>query len=216
MKEIDFDKTKEFFNFNALLNKSIRIKNQNKLDNTNWKYINVIFHENGMSYTYKTNLNCKIGNIVDAPTCNYTLYQQAMIVDIIKNRKWKPKVPEDKILVVSKIIAEEDLTGHFNRIGFIKRNTDQELIKEWRLDEKGEYGENYISTFGMEIFFEFGDDYIECYIEGEEIKDDDYEIYNVDPKIDLETQVKYLETILSKLHYNIITKKEFEKLLDLL
>lgn len=189
----------------------LRLKNRgNAVD----RYVKVSFDGGSYCYTYKcTNLDVEVGDVVDAPSNNYALYQPALVKKIEYLTDYQLPIRKDRILTLDKIISKQDADCLFDKVGFIKSKIDKELVKEWRFVEDNGYYKGYESTFGGTITYQPDDAFMEFWI-GDMLEPDLF-IDNVNTNMDhFDDKIQFVETLLSQLYYGKINDDQFFDTLD--
>lgn len=180
------------------------------LSNNKQKYIYVKFEESDMEYIYQTDLNCKIGNIVEAPTLNYVIMKKAIVTKIKHLSDNELPIDKSRILRISKIFSKKDEEGVFDNISYIKKYIEAKYSKIWHHDSENDWVKCWKSNFGGHISYEYDGIFEVCF--GELYDDNFFISYTITDKENFNIKLKFAETILSKLYYKIITKEEFSEL----
>ena len=84
------------------------------------KYAYVNFCGSKYPYIYKCCVDLKVGYIVEAPTCNYTMKGEAVVVKIKKHVDKDLPIEKNRILTITKIISNKDYDFKYDCLGFIK------------------------------------------------------------------------------------------------
>lgn len=174
-------------------------------------YVFVVFNKGGYQYIYRNKANCKVGDVVEAPTCNYAISQKALVTKSVKLADCQLPIDKDKILDITKILQEDSfLTFDSNKS--LKNKIDKNLIKEWRLINKTSWYKFYATKNNCKICLE-KDGVLTCSI-GDAFDDNYIEEYTIIKTKKYNFKLKYVKTLVSQLYYNMIDKKTFGELLQ--
>ena len=176
------------------------------------KYIKVIFQENGFPFIYKCDINVNIGAIVSAPTLNYTIYNEALVVKKVKLTDDELPIEKNKILTITKIISTQDNEFKFNKLKFLKNKIIEPYTELWKEDYKNSWIKTFISNFNGVISYE-KDGVLTCEYKNAYL-DNAFIEYTITSHKNFKTKLKYVETIFTQLDYNEISKDEFISLLN--
>ena len=179
---------------------------------TKEKYVYVNFQNSKRKFIYKTDLDLKIGNIVEAPILNYAMFNNAIVVKIVKLKDSQLPIEKQRILQITKLVAEMDKNGDFDKLKFIKQHIKREFLKEWKLFSKDNYVKIWKSTFDYNISYE-KDATLEVYYIAPNFEDS-FEEYTITSKKHLKQKIAYVQTITSEFYNKIIDLKTFKELLD--
>ncbi len=170
-------------------------------------YIFVHFENNSMEYIYKSNLNLKPGNIVEAPTLNYVIKQNAIVTEVVELADFELPIEKTKILTITKFISEKDENGVFDKIGYIKNLIDKKYLKEWKLHYEDYWLKCWKSTFGYTISYE-QDGVLEVFYFDKKTEFV-FRKYTITDQDNLDIKLAFVKTITSQLFYKLITKDDF-------
>jgi hypothetical protein len=179
------------------------------------KYAYVQYKEDYSSklWIYKCDETFSANDIVEAPICNYS-YNNIAIIKKIKflTNKQLP-VEKDKILTISTKLDKQKYEKYFHPLKCMKNYINEELLKEWHFADKNNWVKFYQSTFGGQISYE-KDGVLTCSL-GNCMNDDFFEEYTITGHKNLNIKLKFLKTALAELYYKIIDEKEFKELLNI-
>jgi len=174
-------------------------------------YVFVVFNKGGYQFLYKNKANCKVGDVVEAPTCNYAISQKALVTKSVKLADSQLPISKDKILDITKILQDDSFLT-FDSIKFLKNKIDKNLIKEWKLINKTSWYKFYTTKNGCKICLE-KDGVLTCSI-GDVLDDNYIEEYAIINTKKSKFKLKYVKTLVSQLYYNVIDKETFDELLQ--
>ncbi len=164
-------------------------------------------------WIYKCDDSFSIGDIVEAPICNYA-YNNIAIIKKIKflTDKHLP-IKKNKILTISIKLDKQKYEKYFHPLKYMKNYINEEFLKDWKFESKNNWVRFCESTFGGQISYE-KDGVLNCSLYN--YCDENYfEEYTITSHKNLNIKLKFLQTALSELYYKIIDEEEFIELLNI-
>ena len=178
------------------------------------RYAYIKFKNNSHLYIYKCGSDFKIGDVVEAPTCNYMLKDVGLIVKIKKLELKALPIEYDRILTITNKLDKKENEKFFYPMRFIKKRINRNMLKEWRGFYKNCWLKSYHSNFGGCVTYEKDGVLTVSY---NKVTDENYfEEYTLTSIKNYKTKVKFMKTILSELFYSRITKDEFYELMSMI
>ena len=178
------------------------------------KYLLIQFKHSSRLNVYKFVGDFKVGDVVEAPINNYTMNEVGLVKKIKRLTGNNLSVEYQRILTITKKLNANDYAKDFFPIKFMKSYIKPSLIKEWWFDYKNDWVEVYSSKFGGCISYEK-----DSVLTGSLYKctDENYfEEYTQTNRKNFKIKLRYLQAILTELHYNKINESEFMKLLSVI
>jgi len=176
------------------------------------KYVFVNFKDSKMNYIYKTDLNLKTGNIVEAPTLNYVMKGTAIVKVVIKLADWELPIEKNRILKISNILSQEDENGIFDKVNFMLKRIDKNLLKELKKDYENDWVVCWKSNFGYTLSHEQDGVFEVFYFDDK--TEDVFEEYTITSKQNFDIKLSFAQTIVSQYFHNTISEETFKELFE--
>ena len=179
---------------------------------TKEKYAYVAFSKNGFKYIYKCGPNIKVGNVVNAPTLNYSMSSEAVVTRIVKLDDDHLPIEKNKILTLTEVLDKKYVDPKIKDLRFMKRMIIRKYLREWEKGFKNDWVIVYRSNYGASISYE-KDGVLEVYYGDIESEEWFFE-YTITTTENLKTKLNYVKTITHQLFYKEIDEQTFLKYLD--
>ena len=174
------------------------------------KYAYVNFLNSKYPYIYKCGIDLKVGNIVEAPTYNYAIKEDAVVVKV-KNLAVKDlPIEKSKILTITKILPRKEYLLKHDNIFFMREYIKNKKTQKWKFDYESDWVKVWKSSYGGEISHE--KDCVFTASLGDIMADDYFQEYTITSHKDFKVKLKYAKILLDELYYKKIDEKEFRKL----
>lgn len=176
------------------------------------KYVFVKFPKSNYEYIYKTDIDLEVGNIVEAPTGNYTDASEAIVTKVENLSEKELPIAKQRILKITKLISKMDERGNFDVFNFIVHYPKFEFLEEWKLEMKDDWVTVWGSSFNYKISYE-KDGVLEVFYIPQ-----NFEYYfgrnTITSPKHLKQKIAYVQTITSQFYHKIIDLKTFDELFD--
>lgn len=175
-------------------------------------YMFVQFKDSSLQWIYKCKGTFCVDDIIEAPILNGVMTNVAVVKSIVGLTDDELPIEKERILTITKKLDKKQYEKDFHPLEFMEKYIRKDYLKEWYFSYKNDWVEVYESSFGGQISYE-QDGVLICSL-GDIMNEDYFQEYTITGSKNFDVKIKYLQTALSLLNYNKITREDFKELLN--